>query len=100
MKLKLLKDQEAELRAFLDAFEDAERLSEREYVVDLFDIARPVSLDLVFVRGGVAIDGAAELKYDAEQDGWYMGDRIDDAAAVRAALVEAGAWQQTGRNSH
>ena len=91
MRIKLTQTQEDALRAFLDDFEDAEQLSTREYVVDLYDISQPVSLDLVFVKGGVAVDGAAELKYDAEQDGWYMGERLDNPEAVRAALVQAGA---------
>lgn len=91
MKLKLTEGEIAALRGFLERFEDAERLSEREYVVDLYDIARPVSLDLVFIRSGVAVDGAAELKFDEEQDGWYMGERLEDAAQVADALREAGA---------
>ena len=91
MRIKLTQTQEEALRAFLDDFEDAEQLSTREYVVDLYDISQPVSLDLVFVKGGVAVDGAAELKYDAEQDGWYMGERLDDPEAVRTALAQAGA---------
>ena len=36
---------------------------------------------------GMAVDGAAELKYDAEQDGWYMGERLEEPAAVMAVLV-------------
>lgn len=92
MKIKLTQAQEDALRVFLEGFEDAEQLSSREYVVDLYDIPVPVSLDLVFVRGGVAVDGAAELKYDADQDGWYMGERLESAEAVRAALEQAGAW--------
>lgn len=93
MKIKLTQSQEDALRAFLDGFEDAEQLSAREYVVDLYDIPQPVSLDLVFVKGGVAVDGAAELKYDAQQDGWYMGERLESSEAVRAALAQAGALQ-------
>jgi hypothetical protein len=93
MRIKLTQTQEEALRAFLDNCEDAEQLSTREYVVDLYDISQPVSLDLVFVKGGVAVDGAAELKYDAAQDGWYMGERLDNPEAVRAALVQAGALQ-------
>ena len=77
MKIKLTQSQEEALRAFLENFEDAEQLSAREYVVDLYDIPRPVSLDLVFVKGGVAVDGAAELLYDEAQDGWYMGQRVE-----------------------
>ena len=91
MRIKLNEAQESALRAFLADNPDAEALSAREYVVDLYDISQPVSLDLVFVKGGVAVDGAAELKYDAEQDGWYMGERLDNPEAVRAALVQAGA---------
>ena len=91
MRIKLTQTQEEALRAFLDNCEDAEQLSTREYVVDLYDISQPVSLDLVFVKGGVAVDGAAELKYDAEQDGWYMGERLEDPEAVCAALAQAGA---------
>ena len=91
MRIKLTQTQEEALRAFLDNCEDAEQLSTREYVVDLYDISQPVSLDLVFVKGGVAVDGAAELKYDAEQDGWYMGERLDTLEAVREALAQAGA---------
>ena len=93
MKIKLTQSQEEALRAFLEAFEDAEQLSTREYVVDLYDIPRPVSLDLVFVKGGVAVDGAAELLYDEAQDGWYMGQRLDGPEDVRAALEQAGAFQ-------
>ena len=81
------------LRTFLEDCEDAERLSEREYVVDLYDIQPPVTMDLVFVKGGVAVDGAAELLYDEEQDGWYMGQRLDGPEDVRAALEQAGAFQ-------
>lgn len=93
MKLKLNQAQEDALRAFLEGFDDAEQLSAREYVVDLYDIPVPVSLDLVFVRGGVAVDGAAKLLYDAEQDGWYMGERLEDPEDVRLALAQAGAWE-------
>ncbi|MBQ6349028.1 MAG: hypothetical protein IJI71_15975 [Clostridia bacterium] len=91
MKIKLTQSQEEALRAFLEGFEDAEQLSTREYVVDLYDIPQPVSLDLVFVKGGVAVDGAAELKYDEAQDGWYMGQRLESQEKVRAALEQAGA---------
>ena len=47
----------------------------------------------MFIKSGVAVDGAAELLYDEEQDGWYMGQRLDDRAAVTAALAEAGAFE-------
>ena len=91
MRIKLTSQQEAELRAFLDASEDVEQLSAREYVADLYDIDRPVSLDLVFVKGGIGVDGAAELKYDEEQDGWYMGERLEQPEEVLSALRACGA---------
>ena len=93
MRIKLNEAQDRALRAFLTDNPDAEQLSAREYVVDLYDIDPPVSLDLVFVRGGVAVDGAAELLYDEEQDGWYMGMRIESAEAVMDALTQAGAFE-------
>ena len=94
MKIRLTQEREDALKSFLANCEDAEQLSAREYVVDLYDIDRPVSLDLVFVKGGVAVDGAAELKYSEEQDGWYMGDRLEDPEEVRSALEQAGAWRE------
>ena len=91
MRIKLTSEQNAALLAFLQNSEDAEQLSAREYVVDLYDLPRPVSLDLVFVKGGVGIDGAAELVYDEEQDGWYMGERLESADEVMEALIASGA---------
>lgn len=91
MKLNLSAEQEASLRAFLARSEDAEKLTEREYVLDLYDIEPPVTLDMVFVKGGIAIDGAAVLHYDAEMDGWYMGERLETPDQVFDALTRAGA---------
>lgn len=91
MKLRLNDAEIQHLKAFLEKFEDCEKLSEREYVVDLYDNARPVSMNFVFVKGGIGIDGAAELLYSDEEDGFYIGERIEDAAEVRSALEEAGA---------
>ena len=92
MKLKLTEEQVKNLRAFLDKCEDAEKLTEKEYVVDLYDLEKPISLDLVFIKSGVAVDGAAELEYDEEMDGWYMGQRIDKPEAVIDALAQSGAF--------
>ena len=91
MKIKLTQENEAALRAFLEGCDDAEQLSAREFVVDLYDIQPPVSLDLVFVRGGVAVDGAAVLEYDEALKGWYMGERLERPEAVLRALRACGA---------
>ena len=42
------------------------------------------------------VDGAAELLYSEEDRGYYMGERIEDAEEVRAALKEAGALGENG----
>lgn len=91
MKLRLTEAELAHLNAFLDQCPDCERLSAREVVLDLYDNEVPVSMNFVFVKGGIGIDGAAELKYSEADDGYYMGDRIEDVQAVRSALEEAGA---------
>lgn len=91
MRIKLNEAQERALRAFLADNPDAEQLSAREYVVDLYDIEPPVSLDLVFVKGGIGVDGAAELLFDEALDGWYMGQRLETPEQVRDALIRAGA---------
>ena len=91
MRIKLNEAQDKALRAFLADNPDAEQLSAREYVVDLYDIDPPVTLDLVFVKGGIGVDGAAELLFDEALDGWYMGERLESPERVLAALIEVGA---------
>lgn len=91
MRIKLSEAELNHLNAYLDQCEDCERLSAREVVLDLYDNAQPVSMNFVFVKGGIGVDGAAELKYSEADDGYYMGERIEDAAVIRSALEEAGA---------
>ncbi|MBQ8507724.1 MAG: hypothetical protein IJ466_09885 [Clostridia bacterium] len=91
MRLRLNDSELAQLNAFLENCEDCERLSAREVVLDLYDIEPPVSMNFVFVKGGIGVDGAVELKYSEEEKGYYMGDRIEDAQRIRSALEEAGA---------
>jgi len=93
MKIALSAQELSALKTFLDQFEDSEQLSASEYVVDLFDIEPPVSIDLTLLKDAVRIEGAAELKFDEEMDGWYIGDRLEDPEAVRTALAKAGALE-------
>ena len=90
MHLPLNEREMAHLRAFLDASADCEALSEREYVADLYDLEAPMSLDLVFLKDGVRVDGACLLNYDEEMDGYYLGEPVCTPEAVRHALMEAG----------
>lgn len=91
MKLKLTAEERGALIAYLECSEDCEKLSEKEWILDIYDNAEPISLDLVFNRDSVFADGAEYLKYDEEMDGWFMSGPIDSAEKVLAILREAGA---------
>lgn len=94
MRIRLSDGELQHLNAFLDACPDGERLSAREAVLDLYDIERPITLNFVFVKGGIGVDGAAELLFSEEEQGHYMGERVEDPDQIRAALREAGALPQ------
>lgn len=91
MKIELTAEQLASLKSFLNTFEDAEQLSDKEYVVDLYDIEPPISLDLSLGKNCIYVDGAAVLEFDEEMDGWYIGERIEEPQPVLRALTESGA---------
>lgn len=91
MKIKLTAEEFSAVKNFLNTFEDSEQLSEKEYVVDLYDIEPPISLDLSLAKDCLFVDGAAELLFDEEMDGWYIGERIEKPEPVLRALREAGA---------
>lgn len=80
------------LKACLEASEDAEMLSEGEYVADLFDLDQPITVNLKFEKDAVNVLAAAYLLYDEGQDGWYMGERIEDEEIVCKALE---AWMRS-----
>ena len=74
------------LKTFLDSDVDSEEISAGEYVADVYDIERPLTLNLALKKTGFEVLAAAYLKYDEEQDGWYMADRCEDAAEIKAAF--------------
>lgn len=94
MRLRLSDAEIRALEAYLDRDPDCERLSKREAVLDLYDCEPPVSMNFVFVNGGIGIDGAFELNYSEADDGWYLGERIEDPARVRKLLEDAGALRE------
>ena len=65
MKLKLSEAELNHLNAFLDQCPDCERLSAREVVLDLYDNELPVSMNFVFVKGGIGIDGSVHRNHGA-----------------------------------
>lgn len=85
----LLNMDAAAVKAFLNDFEDGEMLSEGEYVADFFDGETPITVNLRFEKNEIEILAAAKLNYDEEQDGWYMGDRIEDEIIIREAIEKA-----------
>jgi len=94
MKITMSPEQLSSLKDFLTRFEDCEALSEKEYVIDLFDIEPPMSIDMTLAKNAIFVDGAAELLFDDEMDGWYIGKRIEEPEAVLEALRSVGAVSQ------
>ena len=90
MKLKLTAEERKALMAYLEGSEECEKLSEKEWILDIYDNETPISLDLVFNRDSIFADGAEYLKYDEEMDGWFMSGPIESADDVLAILRAAG----------
>lgn len=94
MKITLSETQFQAFMDFLSACDDCEALSEKEYVLDLYDAEPPVSMDLTLGENGLFVDGAAELIFSEEMDGWYIGRRIEDTGMIMGLLRAAGAIKQ------
>lgn len=90
MKLKLTAEERKALMTYLEGSEDCEKLSEKEWILDIYDNEKPISLDLVFNRDSIFADGAEYLKYDEEMDGWFMAGPIENAEDVIEILRAAG----------
>ena len=95
MLLPLNENERNRLRAFLAAIADCVALSEVEYVAVLYDLEAPMSMDLVFVKDGVRVDGACLLGYDEEMEGYYISEPVAELKVVRRALEEAGALPES-----
>ena len=93
MKLKLTEAEMTALKKYLESTSDAEAIGAKEYVLDLYDTEIPATLDLVFLKQAVAVDGAAKLEYDEEMAGWYMGAPLDTPEKVKAVLTAAGVFE-------
>ena len=91
MKLKITAEEKKALIAYMESSEDCEQLGPREWVMDVYDVETPASFDLMFMRESVFADGAEYLKYDEEQDGWYIAGPIESAEEAVEILRAAGA---------
>ncbi len=78
-----------ELKVFLETNEDAEALAQGEYVVDLYEEEPPITINLRIDDEKVFVLAAAQLLYDEEQDGWYMGERVEDEELITRAFIRA-----------
>ena len=77
------------LKAFLESDEDCSRLSDEEFIADLYDAPKPLTLDLFVTAKEVRLAAAAYLEYDGELDGWYMGELAADTEEILSALRRA-----------
>lgn len=85
----LLKTDKNLLKAFLDQNGDCEEIAPGEYVADIYDTEKPLTLNLLLTKDGFEVLAAAYLLYDEEQDGWYMGEQTENIDEIDAALSEA-----------
>ena len=93
MLLPLSEKEAASLRAFLEANADCEAQAENEYVADLYDLEAPMTLDLVFVKGGVRVGRAPVCSPTTRR--WKAitsASRSWRSRRCAAPLMEAGAF--------
>ncbi|NLF58565.1 MAG: hypothetical protein GX580_13105 [Candidatus Hydrogenedens sp.] len=84
------------LRRVLDAMVssgDAEKLA-TEYACDFFDAQPPLSMEIELAKGGCEVLSAYELAFSPELNGWYSGERVEDAALIERILREAADIQE------
>ena len=77
------------LLGFLEGNPDAEQIGKNEYVVDLFELDKPVTMEISTQDGGVSVQGAVYLEFDPELQGWYMSDTVASAQETEALLRRA-----------
>ncbi len=75
------------LRAALDQMEDAQPTGPDEYVVDLYQREPPLTVELAFDEGQLVVLAAQTMAYDAQLDGWYLDQQVQDPAQVDQALA-------------
>lgn len=87
MLISLTREQLIRLDDFVQQSEDAEVLSEGEYMLDIFDLEPPLSLQYVQDKDGIDVLAACQLAYDEGLDGWYIHDQIEGADRIREVLL-------------
>lgn len=85
----MIKVDAARLRAYLESDTDSEALTADEFVTDLYDAEKPLTLTIAFEKGKPVLVAAAYLAYSEELDGWYMTERTENEDEINAALERA-----------
>ena len=91
MRIRLNPEEKQALLAYMEASEDCEKITEHEWVADIYDIETPISVDFVFKKDSLFADGAEYLSYDEEMDGYYMSGTVENADRLIEILRGAGA---------
>ncbi len=91
MYLKCEKSSLDKLMAFISSSEDCEQVSGNEWVIDIYEPEPAFTLNIVFDKSGIRVDGAEYLSYSDELDGWYMSGSIDSEDELISLLRNAGA---------
>ena len=87
MYIRFTEDELIRIRDFAMQSEDCEQIGENEFVLDLYDLEAPVTLDVVLDKRGAQVEGAAYLSFDEEMDGWYMDAPMEREEDVREAIA-------------
>ena len=77
------------LRQYLDNDPDSEQIARDEYVADIYSSEKPITLNIKLSETQGEVIAAAYLLYDAELDGWYMGERVADEREITGTLKAA-----------
>ena len=72
------------LTAFLESDEDCSRLSDTEFIADLYDAPRPLTLDLFVTEKEARLAAAAYLEYDEALIAEHL-ERAWDGALLAAS---------------
>ncbi|MDO4547794.1 MAG: hypothetical protein Q4D04_06850 [Clostridia bacterium] len=89
MKIKLDSQRLSSLAARLEADEDAEKMADGEYVVDIYDFEPPLTMEIELEEDGFDVLACESLEFSEEMDGWYVSGRVEDPELIKRALFSA-----------
>lgn len=57
-----------------------------ENILDAYEPEPAFTMEFEYVKGGVDVLAAAYLLFNEPMDGWYLGERIEDASRMEALV--------------